>query len=76
MLVAQNVHQVFLRTSKSKRRLTGSSFFPQLVSIVLNNNNNCPEPDGTAGQPPVNQQLGFEVAPNHDSVPAKYMREI
>ena len=38
--------------SKPNRRLTGGSVRFRPVSIVLNNNNR-PEPDGTAGQPAV-----------------------
>ena len=39
-------------TSKPNRRLTGGSVRFWLVSIVLNNDN-CPEPDGTASQPAI-----------------------
>ena len=46
MLVALGV------ASKPNRRLTGGSVRFRLVSIVLNNDNR-PEPDGTAGQPAV-----------------------
>ena len=38
--------------SKPNRRLTGGSAQFRPVSIVLNNDNR-PEPDGTAGQPAV-----------------------
>ena len=51
-------HSVFQRgnrlgtASKPNRRLTGGSIRFRPVSIVLNDDNR-PEPDGTAGQPAV-----------------------
>ena len=44
--------------SKPNRRLTGGSFRFRAVVIVENNRNRA-EPDGTA----VNRRLGFEVVP-------------
>ena len=53
------IHQFILEmwehigtTSKPNRWLTGGSIWFLAVSIVLNNDNHV-EPDGTAGQPPV-----------------------
>ena len=56
-------------TSKPNHRSTGGSVWFRLVSFVLNNSN-CPELDGTAGEPPVNRWLSYEVAhKDHSKVP-------